>query len=282
MNKKPKIAEKINMPIKPTLPEKPRKEFSLYYCDVYIKELFKECTKIKYLSDYEISIDNLYKYKKEYENDYAKNYEMKFNKHYETYRIQYYEKIIKKYCNKNVYVTNVKKNQYEIRINIYNSYYNEIYSELKPELSDDYPCVLRKLKAQIQLTNDYNKKKGNSNRSIYTLIVGKFSSINVSKEQLITIFKQSDIKVIFTEELFEKIYINSNEGNTKYTIQYNEKDSLFEKKLIEENKTIRNNLLEMQEKLLHAEKEIKELEEEIQILKTPKPNKSIKDYFGKK
>ena len=110
-----------------------------------------------------------------------------------------------------------------------------------------------------------NNKYKKGNRSIYTLIVGKFSSIYVSKEQLITIFKQSNIKVIFTEELFENIDINTNEGNTKYRIQHNQKDSLFENKLIEENKTILKNLLETQEKLSYAEKKIKELEEEIQI-----------------
>ena len=43
----------------------------------------------------------------------------------------------------------------------------------------------------------------------------------------------------------------------------------------EENKLLR-------EKLLQAEEKIKQLEEEIMSLKNQKQTKSIKDYFGKK
>jgi hypothetical protein len=48
-----------------------------------------------------------------------------------------------------------------------------------------------------------------------------------------------------------------------------------ENNLEEENKLLR-------EKLLNAEEKIKQLEEEILSLKTQKQCKSIKDYFGKK
>jgi hypothetical protein len=52
--------------------------------------------------------------------------------------------------------------------------------------------------------------------------------------------------------------------------------------LIEENKFLTDNLLQTQQKLLHAEEKIKQLEEEILSLKTQKQSKSIKNYFGKK
>ena len=39
--------------------------------------------------------------------DSIKDYENNFNKHYEKYRLQYYRDIIKKYCNKKVYVEKI-------------------------------------------------------------------------------------------------------------------------------------------------------------------------------
>jgi len=150
-----------------------------------------------------------------------------------------------------------------------------IFCELKPILSDDYPCVLRKLKTQIELTENGKKEKS----GIYVLLIGSFTSKYTSKEELITIFKQSNINVIFTEEIFGtskgvEVEINT---NTQKLLSYEN-----ENKLIEENKHLTNNLLQTQEKLLQAEERIKQLEEEIIIIKSQKPSKSIKDYFGKK
>jgi uncharacterized protein (DUF3820 family) len=222
------------------------------------------------------NVDYLKRQKKEYENEYIKNYEKKFNDHYEKYRLQYYRDIIKKYCN-NFYVEKTNENQYELSIDICH-YNNAICCELKPTLSDDYPVVLRKLKTQIELTqNDKtNFKKLNKK---YILIIGSFTSIDVSKEQLITIFKQSNIKVIFTDEIFEtstQVAIKCVNRNTTT------EQVLFENKLIEENKFLTDNLLQTQQKLLQAEEKMRHLEEEIQSLKSQKQSKSIKDYFGKK
>ena len=99
---------------------------------------------------------------------------------------------------------------------------------------------------------------------------------------MITIFNQSDIKVIFTDEIFETSksvaikYVNTNTTTEQV---------LFENKLIEENKFLTDNLLQTQQKLLQAEEKIRHLEEEIQSLKNQKQSKSIKDikdYFVKK
>ena len=140
--------------------------------------------------------------------------------------------------------------------------------------------MLRKLKTQIELTQNDKTifKKLNTK---YILIIGSFTSIHVSKEQLITIFKQSNIKIIFTDEIFETSksvaikYVNTNTTT-------NAEQAFFENKLIEENKFLTDNLLQTQQKLLQAEEKIKQLEEEILSLKTQKQSKSIKDYFGKK
>jgi hypothetical protein len=285
MNTKPIFVEKLNIPIKPPLPIKDyfnREIFREEHGEIF--KLFEKCKKNKHMS-YLYSVDELNKYKEDYKNKYIKDYENNFNKHYEEYRKQYYIDIIKQYCNKNVYVTKVNENQYKIETNVCDYYY-EICCELKPLLSDDYPCVLRKLKAQITLTNnDIIKNTTPGYRkisSIYTLIIGNFTSTNVSKEQLIEIFNQSNIKIIFTNQFFE---------TREHAISYKKKDILFESKLIEENKiqVLTDSLLETQQSLLHVEEKnkqleekIKQLEEEILSLKTQKQNKSIKDYFVKK
>lgn len=137
---------------------------------------------------------------------------------------------------------------------------------------------MRKLKTQIELTQNDKTNFEKLNKK-YILIIGSFTSIDVSKEQLITIFKQSNIKVIFTYEIFEtstQVAIKCVNTNT------NAEQVLFENKLIEENKFLTDNLLQTQQKLLQAEEKIKQLEEEILTLKTQKQPKNIKDYFGKK
>lgn len=198
--------------------------------------------------------------------------------------------------------------------------FNELYCEIKPCLGDDYPCVLRKMKTQIELTNNYAEKynedikksyekdykedwemrkyfnthKGMYDFSlnheyikpVYILIIKDFNSTTTTKEQLITIFNQTSIKIVFIDELIndsqKKIIMEQVED--KLMISFNEKE------LLEPNSIpITVNLLEIQEKLLQTEEKnkkleekIKQLEEEIQLLKTHKQNKSIKDYFGKK
>jgi hypothetical protein len=182
--------------------------------------------------------------------------------------------------------------------------FDELYCEIKPVMGDDYPCVLRKINTQIELTNNYAKTQNekheltmkneyekdrdmrryyNENQGAYTfllahgrirpkyvLIIKDFNSTTTTKEQLITIFNQSCINIIFIDEILNnlpsQIITEHIQDNTIQTIHQQE---------IEENKLLR-------EKLLQAEEKIKQLEEEILSLKTQKQSKSIKDYFGKK
>jgi len=289
-NKIPIFVEKLNMPIKlklfkPTLPIKPEKNIDFYTDNSDICKLYDDCYNIKIINN-NCSIDNIYEYKKEYIEEYKnKKYEnKKFNEDYEKYRKQYYRDIINRYCNKNVDVNvycdihNKKTGQYCIYIDI--CYFNyAVLCELKPTLSDDYPCVLRKLKAQIELTNnDKTTFKGLDKKMV--LLIGSFTSAHTSKEQLITIFKQSNIEVIFTDEIFEP---------SKTIVITNTQEISSKNKLIEENKILIDNLLETQQKLLQVEEKNKQLEEknkqleeQILSLKTQKQSKNIKDYFGKK
>lgn len=104
-----------------------------------------------------------------------------------------------------------------------------LFIEIKPILGDDYPCVLRKMKTQIELTNndidrenkttiaELEKSKRNYKiteeefqfdrrnwviNPLYCLLIGSFSSSTTTKDQLKTIFNQSHIKVIFTQDVF--------------------------------------------------------------------------------
>lgn len=186
---------------------------------------------------------------------YKDKYEEEFNDHYIKYKLEYYSDIVKKYNVAFDYIR-INKNQLEIRLDIC-SFYRNIYLELKPSLSDDYPCVLRKLQTQIELTKkDDDYERG----SIFILLIESFTSKYTSKEQLITIFKQHNIRVIFTNKIFKMQEIESVNTDTKQVLCVN--------KLIEENKLITDNLTETQQKLLQAEEKIKQLEEEILSLKT--------------
>jgi hypothetical protein len=105
-----------------------------------------------------------------------------------------------------------------------------VYCEIKPVLGDDYPCVLRKMNTQIQLTKTYiTKESEESKRTFeknrreyhysteeyiyafqelidkpnYVLLVKDFSSSITTKEQLIQIFEQSNIKVVFLNDIIE-------------------------------------------------------------------------------
>lgn len=227
-----------------------------------INELFENCKvnfRDVYNYGYTYSINDIYKIKKNYENDYAENYENNFNKHYKEYRLQYYQDILKKY-NKNYTRLEISdENQYLLVIKIYNTH-TSVCCELKPSLSDDYPCVLRKLQTQIELTNKHIKNNSFSNRLFRRelcciLLIESFTSKYTSKEQLIEIFKQHNIKVIFTNELFE-------------TSNSLEIESVDTNKLIEKNKFLTDNLLRTQKELLSAQEKIKYLEQEIQSLKS--------------
>ena len=114
---------------------------------------------------------------------------------------------------------------------------NSIFCEIKPSIGDDYPSVLRKMKTQIELTrksknNDRLERlkslgytdsiggcKWNDLKEIrgllskipngwnsgyypnYVLLVGKITTDTITREELVKIFNQTYITVIFVEEL---------------------------------------------------------------------------------
>ena len=78
-------------------------------------------------------------------------------------------------------------------------------AEIKPLLGDDYPCILRKMKNQIELTNNYYKKGTISgpiiSAIIYVLFIKEYNSNTTSKDELKQIFRQSRIVIIYIDEL---------------------------------------------------------------------------------
>jgi hypothetical protein len=124
--------------------------------------------------------------------------------------------------------------------------------ELKPILGDDYPCVLRKMNTQIELTRK-DKLTFGSSAVRYVLIVGTFQCESATKEQLIEIFKQSKIHVVFTDELFS---------------QPIKKEDTLER------------IKQLEEQLFQEREKNKKLELEIESLKLKK-TKPIHEYFIK-
>lgn len=147
-----------------------------------------------------------------------------------------------------------------------------IYCELKPILSDDYPCVLRKITSQCELLKKYEQNEQNekeryrklgcrynstksisSTNKIFCLILEKFTSNITTVNQLKTIFKNSNIHVIFTDELFKDNMfietINTKRTNNNIDTDRNElpktlKQALTYIKILENDKQILREQLE--------------------------------------
>jgi hypothetical protein len=145
-----------------------------------------------------------------------------------------------------------------------------VFSEIKPILGDDYPCVLRKMKDQIELTTS-NNDLGLFRH--FLLIIKEYNSNTTTKEQLVKIFKQTNIKILFIDELTSPIVTkedfkplkNVDAQKTKITID-----------LKRENELLR-------EQLLQAEETIKQLKGQKQLKNTSQPLEnnggSIRSFF---
>lgn len=178
--------------------------------------------------------------KKDFEKEHLLDYESRFINEYNRHRIEYYQKMMAKYINIDCKINSIgNASQYEIKF--VNRDINMIFCcELKPMLGDDYPSVLRKMKQQIKLTkadkvaeylgnyrqslaetsfknmNEINKivlsGKSECEKMVdklfsFVLIIKEFSSEKTSVDQLREIFRQSNIKVLFMNEI-------SNDKNT--------------------------------------------------------------------
>jgi hypothetical protein len=110
------------------------------------------------------------------------------------------------------------------------------YVEVKPVLGDDYPCVLRKMKQQISLTEQTINKEGK-----YVLLVKDFSSSTTTKDQLIQIFKQSHIKVVFLNDIIKitqvQLYSSGNITELTDRIKHLEEENMMLKDKLQQYET---------------------------------------------
>jgi hypothetical protein len=152
------------------------------------------------------------------------------------------------------------KSQIELTNNHIKKYNENIEKKYKREYEEDWQMRKywnkNKTSYHYCLSNDCIKPK-------YVLIIKNFNSFTTSKEQLLKIFNQSDIDIVFIDDLF------NNFSEIKQETIMNQQDPRE-----------KNNLLT--ETLLQAEKKIKQLEEEILLLKNEKKTKCITDFYKKK
>ena len=198
--------------------------------------------------------------KEDYIQTFYKNYDKNFTKSYKTFRINQIKEIFSDFIRGEQDDEDETFFDDKVKLNICYDARSDIYCEIKPLLSDDYPNVLRKMKNQIKLTKE-SKKKG-----IYVLIVKDFVSDTVNKEQLIKIFKDSDINIIFVNE-----NENKNENQIINQIEYNgtdnyvklikelkdnlEKEKILNKELIIENEELKNKNQELINKIEEIKKQ---------------------------
>lgn len=234
------------------------------------------------------SVEKLKEYRDAYVDDYRNTYETKFNEHYDEHyadhRMKFYSSMLSE-CGFDTRASGISiyknKHTYQIKISImcwatrgHSS--GKLYCELKPTLSDDYPVVLRKMKTQIELMESHKielrrdtkvQYLSSSMFHCYVLVVGTFTSVCVSKEQLVEIFRQSNIRVVFMEDMV------AGELPAKPVV---------EQLVVAQQPNAEQLTNQLAQKLAAAEEKIRQLEEEINTLKSKKQGKSIKDYYGNK
>ena len=76
--------------------------------------------------------------------------------------------------------------------------YPNMYIEFSSILGDDYPYLLRKIRAQKKRMEEKDKSINNSK---YVLLINEFISSTITKEQLIQIFGEFFIQIVFTNEV---------------------------------------------------------------------------------
>ena len=176
-----------------------------------------------------------------------------------------------------------------------------VFIEIKTLIGDDYPRILRKMKLQKELSynqlkkeekeliHEFNNRCGgfehydredrmlwakdfnrpnNHFTAKFVLLVKSFVSTTTSKEEFVQIFQNEGIRVIFFNEVFGEDVVSTEEKTSE------DKPSNLNQIEDSENTILR-------EKLFQAEQKIKELEDEILLLKKPKNTKTIQHYFTK-
>jgi hypothetical protein len=98
------------------------------------------------------------------------------------------------------------RKNYELTDENHSLDFGEVYCNIQPLLGDDYTYILRKMKGQIELTENYTKNEKDESveyfKNKYVLIIKEFISTTTTIQQLRTIFRTSDIQIIIIDEIF--------------------------------------------------------------------------------
>jgi hypothetical protein len=197
---------------------------------------FQDCKKSS------MTFHQLFKIKVEFETKYNWDILLQINKNWgggsidvefkEEYKNYDFE-ILQKYCNDIFNFDN--KNMISIwrtsELLYIDSY--DIYIEIKPLLGDDYPNVLRKMNIQKNLTSYDKDKRFDRDKMIIILLVKDFAS-STTKEQLIQIFNQSNIKVIFLKDITEgdvKLIETNKDNISEYIIKLEKENTILKERL---------------------------------------------------
>lgn len=78
--------------------------------------------------------------------------------------------------------------------------YMKIQIEIKPTIGDDFPSVLRQMKASMPVKYDYE-----DSRDVKCLLVGTYTGVGATKEQFVQFFQSQKYRVIFASEIDQVI-----------------------------------------------------------------------------
>jgi hypothetical protein len=208
-----------------------------------------------------------------------------FKNKYINYRKKYYNDLMSKYFKSGYEIDYCSSDgTYDISLNIFTCDHI-IYCELKPSLGDDYPCVLRKMKSQIELT-----KKGDAgfgDKLHFMLILGRYYAVYTDIELLKKKFET--ITIVFTDELLGVLQkaptIENTDNSASIVVKEANSDISM---LLTEVSLLKSQLADAQEIISKTQQENDALKEQIAKLQkstTKKPAqkdvKSITEYFKK-
>ncbi|RII24981.1 MAG: hypothetical protein CXR30_19395 [Geobacter sp.] len=81
-----------------------------------------------------------------------------------------------------------------------NNQFMNIALEIKPTIGDDFPSVLRQIKASMPITMEVYDNIV-LKKTFYCLLVGEYTGVGASKEQFIQYFQSQKYNVIFVKDL---------------------------------------------------------------------------------
>jgi hypothetical protein len=227
----------------------------------------------------EIYEKDLKKYERDYESNLNKIMDKKIDKYFENRKEFYTDKFKEiKYDNnkfKKAYYCGSKFNKEKDSIkigeisNIF--YHHNYYIEIKTSVGDDYPDILRKMRNQMEQTKLYVQKNNIEGSNVFILLIKTFNSVSTSKEDLLKIFNQAGIYVLFIDKIFNNEK-SLNTESSKFLIEdsvLENENTILKEKLLDKEKELdklNNENTILKEKLLDKEKELDKLKKENDIL----------------